>query len=465
MNRNVLPVLLVLLGFFGLATAAWLLNGEETYTIADGDQVVAVSGEYDTVHEVVQAAEITLRREDRTIPPRQAAAVPDTPIRVQRARAVRLTVDGEQRTLWTQQTTLGAFLQESGVALRPANQVQADGRSIAVTAVENAPLPERVAVQRLLDVVIDDGQEQRPLRTDAQTVGAALQEAGITLGDGEAVEPPADTLLAPEMVITVQRTVPVTIVVDGRTLQVRTAHTQPLDVLAENGIGLVGQDYTQPAADATLQPGATLRVVRVTEEVLISDAEILFQTAYQPSDQLDLDTKAVLSAGAPGIQRTRTRVRYEDGVEVGRTVEGEWRAREPVNQVIGYGTRITLGVVETPEGPREYWRVVRMRATAYTAASAGKSPDHPNYGITASGRPAGTGIVAIDPNVVPFRSEVFVPGYGVGFAGDTGGGVKGRWIDLGYDEDELVAWNGYVDVYYLTPIPADINYLLPDVLP
>jgi 3D (Asp-Asp-Asp) domain-containing protein len=73
--------------------------------------------------------------------------------------------------------------------------------------------------------------------------------------------------------------------------------------------------------------------------------------------------------------------------------------------------------------------------------------------------------VAVDPNVIPFRSEVYVPGYGIGFAGDTGGGVKGRWIDLGYDEDELQTWNGYTDVYYLTPIPAEINYLLPEVLP
>jgi 3D (Asp-Asp-Asp) domain-containing protein len=214
-----------------------------------------------------------------------------------------------------------------------------------------------------------------------------------------------------------------------------------------------------------LKAGDVLRVIRVREETITEDEEVPFQTVYQPSDELDLDTKSVLTTGAPGIKRRSTRIRYEDGVEVGREVAGEWMEREVVNQVIGYGTRITTHVIETPEGPREYWRVVKMRVTAYTAASSGKAPDHPAYGITASGLPAGTGIVAVDPNVVPFRSEVYVPGYGIGFAGDTGGGVKGRWIDLGYDEDELQAWNGYVDVYYLTPLPAEINYLLPEVLP
>jgi 3D (Asp-Asp-Asp) domain-containing protein len=205
--------------------------------------------------------------------------------------------------------------------------------------------------------------------------------------------------------------------------------------------------------------------VRVREELLTVDEALPYQTVYQPSADLDLDTKAQLSPGTPGLKQRVTRVRYEDGQEVSRVDEGEIVAQEPVNEVIGYGTRIVTNFVDTPDGPREYWRVVRMRATAYTAASSGKAPDHPNYGITASGRPAGTGIVAVDPNVVPFRSEVFIPGYGVGFAGDTGGGVKGRWIDLGFDEDELETWNGYADVYYLTPIPAEINYLLPEVLP
>jgi 3D (Asp-Asp-Asp) domain-containing protein len=76
-------------------------------------------------------------------------------------------------------------------------------------------------------------------------------------------------------------------------------------------------------------------------------------------------------------------------------------------------------------------------------------------------------VVAIDPNVVPFQSEVFVPGYGVAVAGDTGGGIRGRWIDLGWDADNYESWTGHVDVYYLAPVPSadKINYLIPSVVP
>jgi 3D (Asp-Asp-Asp) domain-containing protein len=71
------------------------------------------------------------------------------------------------------------------------------------------------------------------------------------------------------------------------------------------------------------------------------------------------------------------------------------------------------------------------------------------------------GIVAVDPSVIRLGSQVYVPGYGVGLAGDTGGAIYGRRIDLGYDDSNLVLWYRWVDVYLLTPVPNSINYLSP----
>ena len=65
----------------------------------------------------------------------------------------------------------------------------------------------------------------------------------------------------------------------------------------------------------------------------------------------------------------------------------------------------------------------------------GKSPDHPAYGITASGRKATPYVtVAVDPSVIPLGFDVLVD-YGDGVieyyrADDTGSGVGGRHIDL-----------------------------------
>lgn len=65
----------------------------------------------------------------------------------------------------------------------------------------------------------------------------------------------------------------------------------------------------------------------------------------------------------------------------------------------------------------------------------GKSPDHPAYGITASGRKAEPYTsVAVDPKIIPLGSTVYID-HGDGDirvyrADDTGSAIKGAHIDL-----------------------------------
>ena len=51
-------------------------------------------------------------------------------------------------------------------------------------------------------------------------------------------------------------------------------------------------------------------------------------------------------------------------------------------------------------------------------------------GNTASGLPVGVGVIAVDPNVIPLGTRLFVPGYGPAVAADVGSAVKGNIIDL-----------------------------------
>jgi len=51
-------------------------------------------------------------------------------------------------------------------------------------------------------------------------------------------------------------------------------------------------------------------------------------------------------------------------------------------------------------------------------------------GTTATGLPAGPGIVATDPSVIPLGTRMTIPGYGEGVAADTGGSVRGARIDV-----------------------------------
>lgn len=96
-------------------------------------------------------------------------------------------------------------------------------------------------------------------------------------------------------------------------------------------------------------------------------------------------------------------------------------------------------VEETDEGVdlAKLKQIENATITAYCICKecCGKDPDHPYYGITASGRPAEPYVsVAVDPFVIPLGSTVYLD-YGDGMlrefrADDVGGTVSGAHIDV-----------------------------------
>lgn len=71
---------------------------------------------------------------------------------------------------------------------------------------------------------------------------------------------------------------------------------------------------------------------------------------------------------------------------------------------------------------------ITVKATAYTASCGGCS------GVTATGinlnENPNAKVISVDPSVIPLGSKVFIEGYGVAIAADTGGAIKGNRIDV-----------------------------------
>ncbi|MBI2009679.1 MAG: 3D domain-containing protein [Candidatus Chisholmbacteria bacterium] len=100
--------------------------------------------------------------------------------------------------------------------------------------------------------------------------------------------------------------------------------------------------------------------------------------------------------------------------------------------------------MDTPYGPITYTKILKdVWAVSYDSSCLGCNA------TTATGMRQGYGVVAVDPKVIPLYTRVYVPGYGIGVAGDVGGAVKGKIIDLGYDKLEGQWSARYVDVYVL----------------
>jgi 3D (Asp-Asp-Asp) domain-containing protein len=216
-------------------------------------------------------------------------------------------------------------------------------------------------------------------------------------------------------------------------------------------------DEVQPSLNSAFTAGQEIRIWRVREEVQLQLEPVPFETSYQPLAEDEIDTQRIIDTGSYGVRANQIRIRYRDGEEIAREVEGIWLAREPEPRVVGYGTNIVVRTLSTSDGTIEYWRTVQMWATSYSPSRAGVSPDARNFGITASGKPLTKGLVAIDRRLIPFGTRMYVPGYGFAEAADTGSGVLGTWIDLGYDDDNYEQWAQFVTVYFLTPVPPASN--------
>ncbi len=439
-----------------------------------------------TVGAYLREAGLTLYPADIVLPPLDSPLEGQQRIVVQKALPVLIEADGQIIEHYTHSQKVGDVLREAGLNPREHDLVMLNDKPVS----PEASLPRyqwmpnrwplvrrvlhgftkfpaspwtRVKLQRAVALSIQDGAVETVIHTVARTVGEALLGEGITLYLGDRVQPLLGTLLTAGMRVEIHRARPVVIQVDGRAIQTRTQARSVAELLHETGIELQGKDYTVPHVDEEITANMTVRVVRVVEHWIEETVSIPFETIWRPDNTLELDQQRVDQQGKAGVRKQRVRIVYEDGQEKERVTTDEWIERQPTTRIVSYGTKIIVRELETPDGVIRYWRKIRMLATSYNAPTAGKDPDHPTYGITRLGWRARKGIVAVDPRVISLRTQVYVPGYGFATAADTGGKILGRRIDLCYDDDNLVLWYKWVDVYLLEPVPpADkINWILP----
>jgi len=470
LSRGFLSVVSIVV-LLGVMAAGYYATLTPVTIVVDG-QVRSVRTNQHAVDNILREAGITIESDDIVGPTLGSSLADDqSTIIVQHARPVTVQADGQLRQFQSQTSLLPEILKQAAVGVQEFDRVTVNGQvldrgqhdSYAIPRDPRDRSPITIDIQRAVPVtlLLSHAGEQK-VQTPAKTVGDALNEAGVQLYLADRITPTLATPLTAGTIISVEQSVPINIDVDGRTIKTRTLRNQVGEVLNDLGVALVGEDYTQPAIDAPVQADSTVKIVRVREEVLVEQEGIPYETVKIPDAGMEIDTSTV-TEGESGIQQKRTVIRYENGQEVARNTDPNFIVlKTPVNKEYRYGTNIVIRTLDTPDGPIEYWRKIRTYATSYSAATSGTPKTAKWYGITATGLPMRKGIVAVDPSVINLGTKVYVPGYGVGVAGDTGGGIRGKWLDLGYDDNNLQSWYWWVDTYLLTPVPGSVNYELPN---
>jgi len=84
-------------------------------------------------------------------------------------------------------------------------------------------------------------------------------------------------------------------------------------------------------------------------------------------------------------------------------------------------------IESTPQAPSENGTEIYMNATAYSYQDTKGHITTLGYDIRKN---PNMKLIAVDPKVVPLGSKVWVEGYGIAIAGDTGGAIHGHRIDI-----------------------------------
>lgn len=131
-------------------------------------------------------------------------------------------------------------------------------------------------------------------------------------------------------------------------------------------------------------------------------------------------TASLVDARAERL-RTIASIRATRAANAGQIARLDDRARTLASVQAAPPTPVvTPGAPSLPAGPASAGvSSLTVLATAYALP-----------GRTATGRPVGWGVVAVDPSVIPLGSRLAIPGYGMGVAADTGGSIAGARIDL-----------------------------------
>lgn len=254
------------------------------------------------------------------------------------AKSVTIMVDGEQRQVTTLAGSVDGALSSAGLTigehdvLAPAADAQiSDGSQIAL---------ERA---RLLTLTING--EQREVWTTAETVEQALVQLGqdpaaLALSADRSRTIPLDGL---EVTANTLRTVSLS-VAGAPAAPVQTGAATVADVLADQSITLTPTDTVAPALTTAITDGLQVAVNRVAVTTATETVDLPPTDQQIDDPALDRGTTVVAVAGTPGKQQVVTRVTTVNGAETAREEVSRTTVTEPTPNQVHVGSRSTLEV-------------------------------------------------------------------------------------------------------------------------
>lgn len=213
----------------------------------------------------------------------------------------------------------------------------------------------------------------------------------------------------------------VKIEVDGRVIDAHTTSVTPERILRNEGIVLGDKDEYRLRKVENQTEITVYRALPVTIECDGEKREVLTSKPTVEEALLDLGYNLEDYDVTPGLES-----KIQENLDIVLTDSAARIAAEEARlaEEAAEAERQRGEQIETSRGMVRYSDAMVMEATAYLPT------DGSSEGLTATGMAAQYGVAAVDPDVIPLGTRLFIPGYGEAIAADTGGAIVGNKIDL-----------------------------------
>ncbi|MBE3556764.1 MAG: DUF348 domain-containing protein [Firmicutes bacterium] len=282
-----------------------------------------------------------------------------------------------------------------------------------------------------------DGQRSTYYTAMDGTVGAFLQHQRISFGAHDRIYPAVGSELRSAMEIEVRHAVAVRLNDGGKVQTVYTTAADVAGLLAAQRVHLGNYDRLNNSPFEPIRPNMTVTILRGRREVQTKEVAISHRSLTKESAQLKKGEREVVQAGHDGLKRV-TVTRFYENDRLASTQQKEVVVNHPTDEIVVIGTKEeptpTQPIVASRGGQRPSQQP-RVRVSTQTPRSSGRTLQmvataYSGDGYTASGRRTARGLVAVDPDLIPLGTRLYISGYGEAIAADTGGAIQGRRIDL-----------------------------------
>ncbi len=251
--------------------------------------------------------------------------------------------------------------------------------------------------------------------------------------------------------LSIQRAEPVTVYADGETHVARMVGGTVADALESSGITLGEHDYTEPSLHSEADAQTPITVHRVEYRDTVTQEAIPFETEYVYTSLYYRNKRrtTTVQQGYEGILEITNRERVVDGEVESSQVIASNVAKKPRNTII------KAYKAGAPVSPRTGPEIVNGAPASYSAVYTGYATGYSSRGGRgASGLGLGYGTVAVNPNLIPYGTKLYIAStdgrfvYGYAVATDTGGALLNGscLVDLYYESYSEALMNGVQQV-------------------